>query len=130
MAHLELTTIIVADYDVAIDFFTSALDFELTEDVPSLTNDGRPKRWVVVTPRGGATGILIARADGEVQERAIGHQIAGRVGFFLRVDDFDASLDRLERHNVEIVTPPRQGTYGRFAVFLDISGNRWDLLGD
>ena len=95
MAHLELTTIIVADYDEAIDFFTIVLDFGLTEDVPSLTNDGRPKRWVVVTPKGGTTGILLAKADGEAQKRAVGKQVAGRVGFFLRVDDFDAALERL-----------------------------------
>jgi hypothetical protein len=41
-----------------------ALQFQLVEDTPSLTNDGRPKRWVVVRPRGGQTGILLARADG------------------------------------------------------------------
>lgn len=130
MAHLELSTIIVDDYDEAIAFFTSALDFELTEDSPSLTNDGRPKRWVVVTPKGGTTGILLAKADGEVQQTAVGQQVAGRVGFFLRVDDFDASLERLTQAGGTIVKPPQQADYGRFAVFLDIAGNRWDLLGD
>jgi len=129
VAHLELSTIIVDDYDKAIAFFTSALDFELTEDSPSLTNDGRPKRWVVVTPRGGTTGILLAKADGDVQEAVVGRQVAGRVGFFLRVEDFDAALGRLVEAKVEIVKPPQQADYGRFAVFLDISGNRWDLLG-
>ena len=130
MAHLELTAIIVTDYDEAIAFFTNVLDFELTEDSPSLTNDGRPKRWVVVTPKGGATGILLAKADGEVQQAAVGQQLAGRVGFFLRVDDFGAAFDRLVTAGVEIISPPRRESYGQFAVFLDISGNRWDLLGD
>lgn len=130
MAHLELTAIIVHDYDEAIEFFTAVLDFDLTEDSPSLTNDGRPKRWVVVTPKGGTTGILLARADGDVQQEAVGRQFAGRVGLFLRVDDFDAAFARLTSAGVEIVTPPRTESYGRVAVFLDISGNRWDLLGD
>lgn len=130
MAHLELSAIIVHDYDEAIEFFTTVLDFDLTEDSPSLTNDGRPKRWVVVTPKGGVTGILLAQADGEVQQAAVGQQVAGRVGFFLRVDNFDASLARLTEANVTIVKPPQQADYGRFAVFLDIAGNRWDLLGD
>lgn len=130
MAHLELTAIIVHDYDEAIEFFTAVLDFDLTEDSPSLTNDGRPKRWVVVTPKGGTTGILLARADGDVQQEAVGRQFAGRVGLFLRVDDFDAAFARLASAGVEIVTPPRTESYGRVAVFLDISGNRWDLLGD
>jgi len=103
--------------------------FELVEDVPSLTNDGRPKRWVVVRPAGGTTGILLARADGDEQAAIVGRQHAGRVGFFLRVDDFDASYQRMIRKGVRFVSLPRREPYGRVAVFLDIEGNRWDLLG-
>jgi catechol 2,3-dioxygenase-like lactoylglutathione lyase family enzyme len=99
MAHLRLTAIIVEDYDEAIAFFTEALGFELVEDSPATTDDGRAKRWVVVRPAGAETGILLARADGDHQVAAIGNQHAGRVGFFLHV------------------------------VFRDIAGNRWDLLG-
>ncbi|MDP2389893.1 MAG: VOC family protein, partial [Acidobacteriota bacterium] len=68
MSHLELVSLVVREYDPAIDFFVRILGFELVEDVPSLTNDGRPKRWVVVRPAGATTGILLARADGERQE--------------------------------------------------------------
>jgi predicted enzyme related to lactoylglutathione lyase len=82
-----------------------------------------------VRPRGGETGILLARADGAAQQAIVGNQIAGRVGFFLKVDDFDASLARLRAANVEIVSGPRTESYGRVAVFVDIAGNRWDLLG-
>lgn len=127
--HLELIAIIVADYDPAIEFYVGALGFELVQDVPSLTNDGRPKRWVVVRPPGARTGILLARADGEHQLAAVGDQTAGRVGFFLRVDDFDAAHARMTAAGVEFVIEPRTEPYGRIAVFLDISGNRWDLLG-
>jgi catechol 2,3-dioxygenase-like lactoylglutathione lyase family enzyme len=127
--HLSLVAIVVDDYDPAIEFFVDALDFELVEDSPSLTNDGRPKRWVVVRPRGAETGILLARADGEQQRAIVGHQVAGRVGFFLQVDDFDAAHRRMASAGVEFVTPPRTEPYGRLAVFLDIAGNRWDLLG-
>jgi catechol 2,3-dioxygenase-like lactoylglutathione lyase family enzyme len=67
VSHLELVTIIVDDYDAAIAFFVDALGFQLVEDSPALTNDGRPKRWVVVRPTDAATGILLARADGETQ---------------------------------------------------------------
>lgn len=129
MPALDLVTIVVDDYDPAIDFFVDVLEFELVEDSPSLTNDGRPKRWVVVRPRGAKTGILLARADGEHQSRVVGNQVAGRVGFFLRVDDFDAAHDRMKRAGVEFVTEPRSEDYGQIAVFVDISGNRWDLLG-
>ena len=78
--HLELVTLVVRDYDAAIRFFVDVLQFELAEDTPSLTNDGRPKRWVVIRPRGGQTGILLARADGDQQRNVIGQQFAGRVG--------------------------------------------------
>ncbi|HKY47629.1 MAG TPA: VOC family protein [Acidimicrobiia bacterium] len=129
MPFLQLVTIVVGDYDRAIEFFVGVLGFDLAEDSPSFTNDGRPKRWVVVRPRGAETGILLARADGDQQRKAIGNQVAGRVGFFLRVDDFQASYDRMVDSGVEFVTEPRTEAYGRVAVFVDIAGNRWDLIG-
>jgi len=127
---LELVSLIVADYDRAIDFFVGGLGFELVEDSPALTTkEGRPKRWVVVRPPGSGAGLLLAQADGEVQAAAVGRQFAGRVGLFLRVDDFDAAFDRMRAAGVVFVTEPRDEPYGRVVVFLDISGNRWDLLG-
>ncbi|MFC0862326.1 VOC family protein [Sphaerimonospora cavernae] len=127
--RVDLVAIVVDDYDRAIEFFVDALGFDLAEDSPSLTNDGRPKRWVVVRPPGGGTGILLARADGEHQAAVVGNQVAGRVGFFLKVDDFDAAYERMAASGVEFVTSPRTEPYGRVAVFLDVAGNRWDLLG-
>ncbi|RKS05947.1 catechol 2,3-dioxygenase-like lactoylglutathione lyase family enzyme [Nocardiopsis sp. Huas11] len=127
--HMDLVTIVVDEYDPAIAFFVDALGFELVEDAPSLTNDGRAKRWVVVRPPGGGAGLLLARADGERQSAVVGDQVAGRVGFFLRVDDFEESYARMEAAGVRFMTEPRDEPYGRIAVFLDIAGNRWDLLG-
>lgn len=127
--HLDLVTIVVDDYDDAIAFFVGRLGFDLVEDVPALTNDGRPKRWVVVRPPGAATGILLARADGASQAEVVGRQVAGRVGFFLRVDDFDAAHARLVAAGVEFTKPPRSEPYGQVAVFVDVAGNLWDLLG-
>jgi catechol 2,3-dioxygenase-like lactoylglutathione lyase family enzyme len=127
--HLEQLAVIVDDYDAAIEFFVGALGFELVEDSPSLTNDGRPKRWVVVRPPGAQTGILLAQADGATQAAAVGEQFAGRVGLFLRVDDFEAAYARMRAADVEFVSEPRTEPYGRVAVFLDVAGNRWDLLG-
>jgi catechol 2,3-dioxygenase-like lactoylglutathione lyase family enzyme len=129
MSHLELVALVVRDYERAIDFFVNVLGFELVEDSPSLTNDGRPKRWVVVRPRGAVTGILLARADGERQTEIVGDQFAGRVGFFLRVDDFNAAYERMVAARVEFVSAPRDEPYGKVAVFRDLEGNRWDLLG-
>jgi len=126
---LERITLVVDDYDTAIDFFVDVLGFDLIEDSPADTNDGRPKRWVVVRPPGGETALLLARADGDRQDAIVGKQAGDRVGFFLRVDDFDAMYGRLVGAGVEFVSPPRSAPYGRVAVFRDIAGNRWDLLG-
>src|SRR5579862_635212 len=110
--HLGLIAIVVSEYDPAIDFFVNALEFELVEDSPALTNDGRPKRWVVVRPPGAQTGLLLARADGSVQQAAAGEQFAGRVGLFLRVDDFDSAYARMRRSGVTFVGAPREEPYG------------------
>ena len=127
--RLEQVAIVVDDYDAAIAFFVDALGFELVEDSPALTNDGRPKRWVVVRPPGAQTGILLARADGTAQQAVVGRQFGGRVGLFLRVEDFDAAYERMQAAGVEFAGEVRSEPYGRVAVFLDVAGNRWDLLG-
>jgi catechol 2,3-dioxygenase-like lactoylglutathione lyase family enzyme len=129
MAWLDLVTLIVKNYDEAIAFFVEKLRFDLVEDSSSVTSGGQPKRWVVVRPSGAQTGILLAQADGDDQASITGWQVAGRVGFFLRVDDFDQAYERMVSGGVEFVSPPRTESYGRVAVFLDIAGNRWDLLG-
>lgn len=128
--HIEQVAVIVDDYDDAIRFFVDLLGFELVEDSPALTSRaGRPKRWVVVRPPGATTALLLAKADGEREVRAVGDQFAGRVGLFLRVDDFESSYDRMREAGVAFVGEPREEPYGRVAVFLDVAGNRWDLLG-
>lgn len=127
--YLEQVAVIVDDYDAAISFFVDKLGFELVEDSAAQTNDGRRKRWVVVRPPNAATALLLAQTDGESQERAVGRQFAGRVGLFLRVDRFEIAYENMRRKGVEFVTEPRDEPYGRVAVFRDIAGNRWDLLG-
>jgi uncharacterized protein (TIGR02246 family) len=127
--HLNLVALVVHDYDPAIRFFVDVLGFELVEDSPSLTNDGRAKRWVVVRLPDAETGLLLARADSDRQTAIVGNQHGGRVGFFLRVDDFGAYYERMTAAGVEFVSPPRVEPYGQVAVFVDIAGNRWDLVG-
>ena len=127
--HLGLIAIVVSEYEPAIRFFVDMLGFDLVEDSPALTNDGRPKRWVVVRPPRAVTGLLLARADGEDQASVVGKQAAGRVGFFLHVEDFDAAYARMASAGVQFVRAPRAEPYGRVAVFLDVAGNKWDLIG-
>ena len=127
--HLSLATVVVDDYGTALDFFVGALGFDVVEDVPATTGAGDPKRWVVVRPPGGQTGLLLALADTADQRRIVGAQTAGRVGFFLRVDEFDGAYARFRAHGVRFLEAPRDEPYGRVAVFVDVAGNRWDLLG-
>jgi catechol 2,3-dioxygenase-like lactoylglutathione lyase family enzyme len=126
---LELVSIIVREYDEAIAYFVDVLGCVVEEDAPSLDGDGQPKRWVVVRPPGSGCGILLAQARGEAQVAMIGRQFAGRVGLFLRVDDFYESYTHMKDRGVEFLTAPRTETYGQVAVFKDLYGNKWDLLG-
>jgi len=123
--HIACFALVVADYDAAIDFYVRKLGFELLED----TDMGEGKRWVLVAPRGAQTAILLARAVNEEQRAAIGHQTGGRVGFFLHTDDFARDHASMLAHGVRFLEEPRHEEYGIVAVFEDLHGNRWDLLG-
>ena len=127
--RLDLITLVVDDYDSAIQFFVNVLGFDLVEDSRSQNERGQPKRWVVVRPVGAQTGIVLARADGPKQLAAVGNQAGGRVAFFLQVDEFDEAYERIVSAGVRIAREPRSEPYGRVAVFLDCMGNSWDLLG-
>jgi ribose 5-phosphate isomerase B len=123
---LACATLVVRDYDEALEYFTGALGFELIEDEPR----GEGKRWVVIRPPGSSGGarLLLARAARPEQERAVGNQTGGRVAFFLYTDDFDRSYEFMRSHGVRFVEEPRSEAYGKVVVFSDLYGNRWDLL--
>lgn len=127
--ELSLATLLVREYQPAIDFFVNVLQFDLAENSEAIAHDGQLRRWVVVRPPGARTGLLLARAEGDEQRAAVGRQCGGRVGFFLRVDDFPAAYERIRASGVEIETPPRHEAYGDVAVFKDCEGGSWDLLG-
>ena len=122
--HIACFALVVADYDEAIDFYVRKLGFELRED----TDMGEGKRWVLVSPRGAQTAILLARAVNDEQRAAIGRQTGGRVGFFLHTDDFARDHASMLAHGVRFLEAPRHEAYGTVAVFEDLHGNRWDLL--
>jgi catechol 2,3-dioxygenase-like lactoylglutathione lyase family enzyme len=121
LAHVAL---LVRDYDEAIAFFTQALRFELVED----TDMGGGKRWVLVRPSGAETALLLARAVTPEQQAAVGNQAGGRVFLFLQTDDFPRDYERMRAAGVRFAEEPRHEAYGTVAVFLDLYGNRWDLL--
>jgi catechol 2,3-dioxygenase-like lactoylglutathione lyase family enzyme len=117
-------SLLVRDYDEAIAFFTDCLGFALVEDTP--LGDG--KRWVLVAPSGGGTALLLARAATAEQESRIGDQTGGRVFLFLHTDDFWRDYHDMKSRGVRFAEEPRRETYGTVAVFLDLYGNRWDLV--
>lgn len=118
-------TLLVREYDEAIEFFTRALGFTLIEDSP-LDNG---KRWVVVAPAG-ATGarLLLGRAANPQQQASVGNQSGGRVFLFLHTDNFSASYAHMQAQGVRFTEEPRTEAYGRVVVFLDLYGNKWDLV--
>ncbi|MBH1445215.1 MAG: VOC family protein [Pseudomonadota bacterium] len=122
--RIALTTLVVADYDEAIAWYTGKLGFALLEDI-----DQGHKRWVVVGPTdGSAAALLLARASDEEQRSRIGNQTGGRVGFFLNTDDFGRDHAAMVAAGVEFLEAPREEPYATVAVFRDLYGNTWDLL--
>ena len=118
-------TLVVRDYDEAIAFYTGKLKFDLIEDTPLTPS----KRWVLVAPKGSSeTRLLLAKADDETQQMAIGHQTGGRVSFFLFTDDFWRDYHRMQTDGVRFIRQPVEEVYGTVAVFEDLYGNQWDLL--
>ncbi len=118
-------TLVVRDYDEAIAFYTQKLSFALVEDTPLPVEQ---KRWVVVAPPGGGTGILLARASKPEQEAFIGNQSGGRVFLFLSTDDFWRDYRQMEKDGIRFVRQPQKTDYGTVAVFADLYGNLWDLV--
>jgi catechol 2,3-dioxygenase-like lactoylglutathione lyase family enzyme len=124
--RISQMALLVRDYDEAIRFFTRALGFELLEDAPRESG----KRWVRVGPPGGeGAALLLARAATPEQERSVGNQAGGRVFLFLETDDFARDYGRMKAAGVRFTEEPRHEVYGTVVVFLDLYGNRWDLVG-
>ena len=125
IAHIAL---VVADYDEAIAFYTKKLHFTLVDDTYQSAQD---KRWVVVAPPGnsGGTTLLLARASTPDQAKFVGNQSGGRVFLFLQTDDFWRDYNEMIANGIEFVRPPSEQDYGTVAVFVDLYGNRWDLVG-
>lgn len=125
MAYIGLVTLVVRDYDEAIDFYVRIAGFRLVED----TRLDDRKRWVVVSPPGTReTGLLLARAATPRQRERVGDQAGGRVCLFLRTGDFRGDYQRMRRAGVRFLERPRREPYGTVAVFEDLYGNRWDLI--
>jgi len=126
--RISLVTYLVKSYDEAIKFFVEKLEFELVEDT-SLESEQPGKRWVVVRPRGSkGSALLLAKAVDNSQSAAVGNQSGGRVFLFLNTDDFWRDHKAMKAKGVVFTQAPREEAYGTVAVFLDLYGNKWDLI--
>ena len=122
---IAIVSLLVSDYDEAIDFYTRRLNFTLVED----TKLGDTKRWVRIAPPGSTeTCLLLAKAEGDAQKSRIGNQAGGRVFLFLNTDNFERDYQRLLDQQVTIVREPVIEAYGTVAVFADLYGNQRDLI--
>ncbi|MEM9014254.1 MAG: VOC family protein [Pseudomonadota bacterium] len=124
---IAMLTVVVADYDDAIAYYTDILGFELIEDTPISVE----KRWVVVGARNGAEAgarLLLARAANDEQRFVVGNQAGGRVFLFLYTDDFDQTYNDYKAKGVRFCEEPRREPYGKVVVFKDLYGNKWDLI--
>lgn len=118
-------SLLVKDYDEAIDFYTNKLFFKLLEDTPL----SETKRWVVVAPQGGeGAQLLLAKAANAEQLSRVGNQTGGRVFLFMYTDNLKEDLDRLNQHRIKIVRGPVSEPFGDVVVFEDLYGNKWDLI--
>jgi len=123
--YLAGISLVVNDYDEAIEFYTRKLSFTLLED----TRMSDTKRWVVVAPPGSAgCTLLLAKAANDAQRAAVGNQTGGRVFLFLHTDNFDRDYNQMQQAGIEFIESPRQEAYGKVVVFADLYGNRWDLI--
>ena len=123
--HLSLVTLLVREYDEALEWFRERAGFELVED----TDRGDGTRWVVIRPAGSdGTQVLLARASTPEQEARVGDPGGGRVLHFLATDDFAADHARMLAAGVRFREEPRHEPYGSVAVFEDLYGNAWDLI--
>lgn len=123
MPRLGAVSLLVRDYEEAIAFFVGKLDFVLDDDI-----DPGTKRWVRVTPRGGDTSLILARASTPEQVARIGDQAGGRIWLFLETHDFDRDHAAFSAAGVRFRESPRDEPYGKVAVFEDLYGNGWDLI--
>jgi len=127
MKHsIGYVSLVVRDYDEAIEFYTRTLDFVLVEDtfIPE-----QNKRWVLLSPPGATeTKLLLARASTPEQRACVGNQTGGRVFLFLHTDDFWRDFERYQQRGVVFVREPKEESYGTVAVFRDLYGTLWDLL--
>ncbi|HQR07209.1 MAG TPA: VOC family protein [Gemmatales bacterium] len=122
---LAQVAIVVRDYDEAIAWYTRCLGWKLIEDADL----GQGKRWILIKPPGEErTGLLLAKATTPEQLAVVGNQTGGRVFLFLHTDDFQRDHNSMKQQGVVFLSEPRQEVYGTVVIFIDLYGNKWDLI--
>ena len=122
--QIFMVSLVVDDYDSAIEHYTKDWGFELLEDSPM---DGG-KRWVRVAPPGSSCCLLLAQARDSAQRAVIGQQAGGRVFLFIHVSDLQKQVQHFVSRSIRMEGPIRQEDFGKVCVALVRFGNRWDLI--
>lgn len=122
--YFSAVTFFVDDYDNAILYFTTVLNFTLTEDKVT----GEDSRFVLVTPPNSASSLLLAQAKNDAEKSLIGNQAADKVFLILNTNNFWRDFDDMKSKGVEFLEAPREEAYGTVVIFKDKFGNKWDLI--
>jgi catechol 2,3-dioxygenase-like lactoylglutathione lyase family enzyme len=118
-------TILVNDYDEAIDYYTNTLGFALLTD----NTFGEGMRWVTVAPsKNHETAIVFVEADTEEKKERVGTQAAGHVFLVIETADFIRDYSSMKEKGVTFLSEPKEMPWGLEVVFEDLYGNRFDLL--
>lgn len=124
-SKIGLVTVLVRDYDEAINYYVSKMGFRVVED----TKMSETSRFVIIEPTGStASQLLLAQAVTEQELSAVGNQAGGRVFLFLNTDDFYRDYDAMKEKGVTFLETPREEVYATVVVLQDLYGNKWDLL--
>jgi catechol 2,3-dioxygenase-like lactoylglutathione lyase family enzyme len=123
MLTVRQVALLVKEYEEALAFYADVLGFQIIEDL----NLGGGKRWVRMRAPGGGE-LLFARAVTDEQRSRVGDQTGGRVFLFFETDNFKREYARLTSRGVRFLEKPRKEHYGTVAIFLDLYGNKIDLI--
>jgi catechol 2,3-dioxygenase-like lactoylglutathione lyase family enzyme len=120
---IHSTTIVVAEQDAAIAYYTNTLGWELTMDA----SVGPSMRFVTVAPPGAATHLALGTPgwfDGA-------RQPGGWTGITVTSPDIDATYETLSARGVKFKEPVQMMPWGQEATwFYDLDGNEFFLVED
>ena len=130
ITKLTLVTILVRDQEEALRWFTETLGLKKLQDASC----GNGARWLVVAPHEQPDfGIVLQKPEpaehGAERARMKMEQIGKGTTWVFRTDNLDESYQTLSARGVKFQGPPKALPWGRQAMFEDLYGNQYALMG-